>query len=64
MSTLDPTKEEKVLVEQLMGLPSSVQAELIAEQFAAISSEYDPPKSDKIDIPEKEVLHCTEENYS
>ena len=52
MSSLDPTKEEKVLVEQLMGLPSSVQAELIADQFAAISNEYDPLKADEIDIPD------------
>ena len=51
MSNLDPTKEDKVLVEQLMGLPSSVQAELIADQFAAISNEYDPLNSDEIDIP-------------
>ena len=51
MSALDPTKEDKVLVQELIGLPSSVQVEHIADKFAAISNEYDPIKAEDIEIP-------------
>ena len=51
MSNIDPTKDDKVFVQELMGLPSSVQAEIIADQFAAISNEYEPLKADDINIP-------------
>ena len=51
MSNIDPTKDDKVFVQELMGLPSSVQAEIIADQFAAISKEYEPLKADDINIP-------------
>ena len=51
MSALDPTKEDKVLVQELIGFPSSVQFEHIADQFAAISNEYDPIKAEDIEIP-------------
>ena len=37
MSSTDPTEEEKVIVQQLTGLPSSDQSELIADRFAEIS---------------------------
>ena len=51
MSAIDPTKEDKVIVQELIGMPSSVQAELIADQFAAISNEYDPIMAEDIEIP-------------
>ena len=52
MSMIDPTKEEKVFVHELSGLPSSDQVELIADQFAAISNEYDPLLTDDFTVPD------------
>ena len=51
MSSVDPTKDEKVYVEELMDLPSAEQAELIAAKFSEISNLYEPLKYEDIDIP-------------
>ena len=46
MSASDPTKDDKVIVQQLIGVNSQDQAEQIANQFAHISNLYQPLKSD------------------
>ena len=51
MSTLDQTKDNKVIVQKLIGVPSKSQAEQIADQFASISNLYEPLKSEDIEIP-------------
>ena len=51
MSSMDPTKEEKVLVEEIIDLPSDQQAEIIADEFAKISNLYQPLKTEDIKIP-------------
>ena len=54
MSSVDPTHDDKVLVEELMHLPSSDQAEVIANKFAEISNLYEPLRSEDILIPDVE----------
>ena len=54
MSSIDPTKDENVLVQNIMDLPSAEQAELIADQFAKISNLYQPLKSEDIQLPTTE----------
>ena len=54
MSSIDPTKEEKVCVEELMNLPSEQQAEVIADRFAEISNLYEPLRTEDILIPNGE----------
>ena len=54
MSSIDQTKEEKVVVQDIMDLPSNQQAELIADEFAKISNLYDPLKSEDIEMPSQE----------
>ena len=51
MASIDPSKDDKVFVQELMGMPISDQAEVIANQFAAISKEYAPLNSEDIEIP-------------
>ena len=53
MSAKDKTKDDKVVVQEIMDLPSTAQAELIADQFAAISNEYDALKIEDIQIPDQ-----------
>ena len=52
MSSVDQSKDDKVFVHELMGLSSPAQAELIADQFAAISHEYEPLIAEEIQIPD------------
>ena len=52
MSTLDPTKNEKICVEELENLSSKQQAEIIADRFAEISNLYEPLKSEDVEIPD------------
>ena len=54
MSSIDPTKEEKVFVEEMMDLPSEQQAEVIADRFAELSNLYEPLKYENIFIPNPE----------
>ena len=51
MSSIDPTKDDKILVDELMNLPSSLQAEKIADSFSVISNLYEPLKAEDIHIP-------------
>ena len=52
MSSIDPTSDEKIFVQELMELPSDQQAEVIARKFAEISNLYEPLKSDDVEIPD------------
>ena len=54
MSEIDPTKEDRVEVHDLMHLPSSDQGEEIANRFAEISNQYAPLKSDDIPVLDME----------
>ena len=51
MSQIDPSKEDKVQVQELMDLPSENQAELIADGFSEISNLYQPLKTEDIQMP-------------
>ena len=51
MSSLDPTKEEKVVVQDIMDLPSTQQAEIIADEFSRISNLYKPLKPEDVEMP-------------
>ena len=51
MSSIDPTSDEKIFVQELMELPSVEQAEVIARKFAEISNLYEPLKTDDVEIP-------------
>ena len=51
MSSIDSTKDEYVQVHEIMNLPSKDQAELIANKFAQIANEYEPLKSEEIEVP-------------
>ena len=51
MSAMDPTKEEKVQVQDIMDLPSNQQAEIIADEFQKISNLYQPLKTEDVEIP-------------
>ena len=50
MSTDDKTKCDKVNVLSLTDLPPNAQAEKIADSFAKVSNEYQPIKSEDIDV--------------
>ena len=54
MSKIDTTKGETVQVQELMNLPSSAQAEIIADHFAEISAQYQPLDASDITIPEQD----------
>ena len=54
MSSIDPTKNEHVSVQDIMDVPSETQAELIADNFSEISHLYQPLKSEDIQIPSLE----------
>ena len=54
MSQMDPAKDEKVYVQELMDVPSQTQAELISDNFSEISHLYHPLKSEDIQIPSLE----------
>ena len=51
MSSVDPTKDQNVQVQNIMELPSDQQAELIADEFAQISNLYQPLKIEDIQLP-------------
>ena len=51
MSNTDPSKDDKLIVEKLMDLPSDQQAEIIADEFVKISNLYQPLKTEDIKIP-------------
>ena len=51
MSSMDQTKEDKVMVQQFVGMSSKEQSEEIADQFASISKLYEPLESDGVEIP-------------
>ena len=44
MSTVDPTKEEVIEVEELMEFSNQIQAEKIADHYSLISNQYGPIK--------------------
>ena len=46
MSGQTDTKQQNILVEELIGLSDQQQAERIAEHYSAISNEYDPVKNE------------------
>ena len=52
MSSIDPTRDEKICVEKLEELSSMDQAEFIADSFAEISNAYQPLKREDISIPD------------
>ena len=54
MSNMDSTKEDKVVVQDIMDMPSDQQAEIIADEFAKISNLYQPLRSEDIEIPSLE----------
>ena len=54
MSSIDPTREEKILVQEINDLPSNQQAEVIADEFARISNLYQPLKTEDIELPSVE----------
>ena len=51
MSSLDQTKEDEIEVEDLIGSSNQSQAEKIADQFALVSSLYEPLNLNDINIP-------------
>ena len=51
MSSIDATKEEFTQVKDLEQMPSSEQAEYIADKFAQISNQYAPLVKENIHIP-------------
>ena len=54
MSSIDEHLEEKVLVEDLIDVPSDAQVELIADKFEEISKNYEPLLKENVSIPNKE----------
>ena len=54
MSVTDQTKDNFVEIEELAELPDKAQAELIADQFANISNQYEPLHADDIKIPDRD----------
>ena len=50
MSALDPTVNEKILVEELDGLSNQQQVEEIANQFCEISNMYEPLNENDFDL--------------
>ena len=50
MSRVDSKESDIVQVHEIMHLPSSVQAEIIAENFGKISNEYEPLKTEDVDL--------------
>ena len=54
MSSIDPTKQDKVVVQDIMDVPSKQQAEIIADEFAKISNLYEPLKSGDVCVPDFE----------
>ena len=54
MSSIDPTRDEKISVEEIEELSSEQQAEIIADRFAEISNMYQPLKKEDINIPSSE----------
>ena len=56
MSSVDPTQDEKIYVEELMDVSSDKQAELIADRFAEISNLYEPLKAENIQMPSQKDL--------
>ena len=51
MSSIDPTRDEKISVEEIVEFSSEQQAEVIADRFAEISNMYQPLKKEDINIP-------------
>jgi hypothetical protein len=51
MSSIDPTKQDKVVVQDIMDVPSNQQAEIIADEFAKMSNLYEPLKSEDVQVP-------------
>ena len=49
MSSIDQTKEGDVEVQDLVEFPNQEQAEMIADQYAKISNQYKPLKSEDLD---------------
>ena len=49
MSLIDQTKEGDVEVQDLVEFPNQQQAEMIADQYAKISNQYKPLKSEDLD---------------
>ena len=52
MSDVDQTKESYVEIQDMADMSNQEQVEEIADQFAQISNQYEPLRSDKIEIPE------------
>ena len=51
MSTIDQTKDDEVIVQQIKNETNKQQAEIIADQFASISNLYQPLNKYDIKIP-------------
>ena len=51
MSQVNSKETDNVQIQNVMHLPSSTQAELIADKYAQISNEYAPLKMEDIEIP-------------
>ena len=51
MSTIDQTKDEKILIQQFKSETNQDQAKIIADQFESISKLYKPLQSENIEIP-------------
>ena len=65
LTCFDQQKSEEILVESIKHLPDEIQAELIADKFAAVSQEYEKIRDDDINVPnftESEVPVITVEN--
>ena len=63
LTSYDQQKSEKIVVEAIKDLPVNVQAELIADKFAAVSQEFEKLKEGDIKIPEftnEEIPQFTE----
>ena len=54
MSSIDPTREEKVIVQDIMDYSSQEQADVIADRFSEISNLYEPLNSDDVEVPSLE----------
>ena len=52
ISSMDPTKDDNIQVDEIRDLPSSEQAEVIADKFAEISQQYQPLVTEDIEIPD------------
>ena len=51
MSSTDPTKDEKIIVQEIKDLPSEQQAKIIADKYSEISNLYKPLRSEDIALP-------------